>query len=131
MQPWTRREFLGTAIAGTAASGVSFPRVARAQSKLTFGLWDHWVPGANDVLKGIITEWGKSNRVEINIDFITSIGNKLDLTSAAEFRAGAGHDIIAFGTGTGRSTRTSWSTSATWSTPSRNSTATTTTTRVT
>ncbi len=99
MKQTSRRSFLKTVTAGAAATTVAgFPHVARAQTKLTFGLWDHWVPGANDVLKGIVTDWGKGNRVDITIDFITSIGNKLDLTSAAEYRAGAGHDIIAFGT---------------------------------
>ncbi|MDO8480072.1 MAG: extracellular solute-binding protein [Candidatus Rokubacteria bacterium] len=99
MEQRTRRDFLKTTATGAAAAAVAgFPHVARAQTKLTFGVWDHWVPGANDVLKGIVMEWGKSNRVDISIDFITSIGNKLDLTSAAEYRAGSGHDIIAFGT---------------------------------
>ncbi|OGK81681.1 MAG: hypothetical protein A2X50_12820 [Candidatus Rokubacteria bacterium GWF2_70_14] len=99
METRTRRDFLKTGAAGAAAASVlGFPHVARAQTKLTFGLWDHWVPGANDVLKGIVTDWGKGNRVDITIDFITSIGNKLQLTGAAESRAGAGHDIIAFST---------------------------------
>src|SRR3990172_8009146 len=83
----SRRSFLKTVTAGAAATTLAgAPHVARAQAKLTFGLWDHWVPGANDVLKGIVT------------DFITSIGNKLDLTAAAEYRAGGGHDIITLGT---------------------------------
>jgi len=99
METRTRRDFLKTGAAGAAAASVlGFPHVARAQTKLTFGLWDHWVPGANDVLKGIVTDWGKGNRVDITIDFITSIGNKLQLTGAAESRAGAGHDILAFQT---------------------------------
>jgi hypothetical protein len=102
MEPTSRRNFLKTAAGGAAAATVvGFPHVSRAQTKLTLGLWDHWVPGANDVLKGIIEEWGRANKVEIAIDFITSIGNKLDLTGAAEYRAGAGHDIIAFGTWNG------------------------------
>jgi hypothetical protein len=102
MEQASRRTFLKTAAAGAAAGVLgSMPRVARAQTKLSLGLWDHWVPGANDVLKGMILDWGKANRVDITIDFITSIGNKLDLTAAAEARAGAGHDIIAFGTWNG------------------------------
>jgi hypothetical protein len=95
----TRRAFLRTAALGTAAASVvGVPNVVRAQTKLTFGLWDHWVPGANDVLKSVVTDWGKSSKVDISIDFITSIGNKLDLTAAAEYRAGSGHDIITLGT---------------------------------
>ncbi len=92
-----RREFLKTVAAGTAAASVvGFPHVARAQTKLSLGLWDHWVPGANNVLKAIIEEWGKTNKIDVQVDFITSIGNKLQLTGAAESRAGSGHDILAF-----------------------------------
>lgn len=99
MEQRTRREFLKTTTAGAAAvSVVGFPYVSRAQTKLTMGLWDHWVPGANDVLKKIVEEWGKANKVDVQIDFITSIGNKLQLTGAAEARAGAGHDLMAFQT---------------------------------
>ena len=42
------------------------------------GLWDHWVPAANPVLKGMIDEWAAKNKVEVTIDFITSVGNKID-----------------------------------------------------
>jgi len=99
MASQARRDFLKTAATGVAAAAaIGFPHVARAQTKLTLGLWDHWVPGANDVLKTIIEDWGKANKVEIVIDFITSIGNKLQLTGAAEYRAGTGHDIMAFST---------------------------------
>ena len=92
-----RREFLKTVTVGTAAASVvGFPNVSRAQTKLALGLWDHWVPGENAVLKEIIEAWGKANKVEISIDFITSIGEKLQATAAAESRAGTGHDIFAF-----------------------------------
>lgn len=99
MQPTSRRHFLKTTATGMAvAAVVGVPHVARAQTKLTLGLWDHWVPGANDVLRSIINDWGKANKVDVTIDFITSIGQKLQLTAAAEYRAGAGHDIMAFST---------------------------------
>ncbi len=92
-----RREFLKTVTSGAAAAAlIGFPRVSRAQTKLSLGLWDHWVPGANDALKKVVEEWGRANKVEVSIDFITSIGNKLQLTGAAEARAGAGHDILTF-----------------------------------
>ena len=99
MHPTSRRHFLKTTATGvTVAAIAGVPHVARAQTKLTLGLWDHWVPGANDVLRGIVNDWGKANKVDVTIDFITSIGNKLQLTGAAEARAGAGHDIICFST---------------------------------
>jgi len=70
-------------------------RTAHAAGKLTLGLWDHWVPGANDVLRKVATEWGEKNKVEVTIDFITSIGQKNILTAQAEARAKTGHDIMA------------------------------------
>ena len=60
------------------------------------GVWDHWVPAANPVLKGLIDEWAAKNKVEVTIDFIASAGNKMILTQAAEAQARSGHDILAF-----------------------------------
>lgn len=57
-----RREFLKTVTSGAAAAAlIGFPRVSRAQTKLSLGLWDHWVPGANDALKKVVEEWGRAN----------------------------------------------------------------------
>ena len=93
----TRRRALKVA-AGFA--GAAFPLVhvqsAHAAGKLTMGIWDHWVPAANPVLKGLIDEWANKNKVEITIDFIPSAGNKIILTQAAEAQARSGHDILAF-----------------------------------
>jgi hypothetical protein len=99
----TRREFLKvTGAAGAALAAGSLPRVSFAQkTKLSLALWDHWVPGANAVLDGIIQEWGKANNVEVSIDHITSIGDKLQLTAAAESRAETGHDVMHFLAGSG------------------------------
>ena len=47
-------------VAGGAALGLvaaPFVRSANAAGSLTIGLWDHWVPGANDVQTAIIKEW--------------------------------------------------------------------------
>ena len=60
------------------------------------GIWDHWVPAANPVLKGLVDEWAAKNKVEVTIDFIPSAGNKMILTQAAEAQARSGHDILAF-----------------------------------
>ena len=71
-------------------------RTAGAAGKLAIGLWDHWVPGANDVMTSIVKAWGEKNKVETTIDYITSVGNKNLLTLAAESQAKTGHDIQAF-----------------------------------
>jgi hypothetical protein len=76
------------------AVGATLPLVhvqtAHAAGKLTMGVWDHWVPAANPVLKGLIDEWAAKNKVDVTIDFIASAGNKMILTQAAEARRGAG-----------------------------------------
>jgi ABC-type glycerol-3-phosphate transport system substrate-binding protein len=82
------------------AVGATLPLVhvqtAAAAGKLTMGIWDHWVPAANPVLKGLIDEWAAKNKVDVTIDFIPSAGNKMILTQAAEAQARSGHDILAF-----------------------------------
>src|SRR5262245_17165417 len=84
--------------AGAAVGLVSAPfvRGANAAGSLTIGLWDHWVPGANDVTTAIIKEWAGKEKVDVNVDYITSQGNKLLLTLQAEAQAGSGHDIMEF-----------------------------------
>ena len=57
------------------------------------GTVDHWIPGNNAVLKEICEQWGANNGVEVTVDFITVIGNKLLLTAQAEARAKIGHDV--------------------------------------
>ena len=44
----------------------------------------------------IIKEWADKEKVEVKIDYITSQGNKLLLTLAAEAQARSGHDIMEF-----------------------------------
>jgi ABC-type glycerol-3-phosphate transport system substrate-binding protein len=76
--------------------GAPFVRSANAAGSLTIGLWDHWVPGANEVTAAIIKEWADKEKVDVKVDFITSQGNKLLLTIAAESQAHSGHDIMEF-----------------------------------
>ena len=89
-----RRLMAATAAAGVV--GAPFVRSANAAGSLSIGLWDHWVPGANDVQAAIIKEWTDREKVEVKIDFITSQGNKLLITLAAESQAKSGHDIMEF-----------------------------------
>jgi Bacterial extracellular solute-binding protein len=100
---FTRRDLLKTtalATASVAAAPLAAPYVhgAYAAGKLAIGFWDHWVPGANDVTQKLCEEWAAKEKVEIQLDFITSQGNKLLLTTAAEGQAKSGHDILAFPT---------------------------------
>jgi ABC-type glycerol-3-phosphate transport system substrate-binding protein len=94
-----RRRFIaGTTAASAAFVAAPFVRGAHAAGKLTLALWDHWVPNANGATKALIEEWAAKEKVEVQIDFITSQGNKLLLTGAAEAQAKSGHDIFALST---------------------------------
>jgi ABC-type glycerol-3-phosphate transport system substrate-binding protein len=94
-----RRRFVaGTAAASAALVAAPFVRSANAAGKLSVGFWDHWVPGANKATEALVKEWAEKNKVEVSMDFITSQGNKLLLTTAAESQAKSGHDVLAFST---------------------------------
>lgn len=96
-----RRGLLGAGVAGVAASTLAAPMVHGQTSggRLALGIWDHWVGAvANDALRAIIMDWGRQNRVEITLDFITSVGNQNLITIAAEAQARQGHDILSFPT---------------------------------
>jgi ABC-type glycerol-3-phosphate transport system substrate-binding protein len=86
--------------AALSAVGVAAPfvRGAYAAGKLSIGFWDHWVPNANSATEKAVKEWAEKEKVEVQIDFITSQGNKLLLTTAAEQQAKSGHDILAMNT---------------------------------
>src|SRR5258708_9559902 len=73
-----------------------FVRSAHAAGKLSVGLWDHWVPNANDATSTLIKEWAEKEKVDVTVDFITTQANKLLLTGAAESQAKSGHDVLAF-----------------------------------
>jgi ABC-type glycerol-3-phosphate transport system substrate-binding protein len=54
----TRRRFAaGTAATTAAAIAAPYVHTTAASGSLTLGLWDHWVPGANDTCTKIINEW--------------------------------------------------------------------------
>jgi len=91
-----RRKFIkGLSATGGYAIAAPYVKTSHSAGRLLLGLWDHWIPGANDVLENIIVDWGEKNGVEVKVDFITSIGNKLLLTAQAESRAKTGHDIFS------------------------------------
>src|SRR6202020_847556 len=91
----SRRQALSMGAAATALPLVHI-RTAGAAGKVAIGFWDHWVPGGNDVMQKQCDTWAAQNKVEAHVDFITSSGNKLQITGAAEAQAKAGHDALAF-----------------------------------
>ena len=92
-RPVTRRRALKLAATASALPLVHI-RSAGAAGTLKVGIWDHWVPGANDVMQKQVNTWAEKNKVEVALDFITSSGNKILITAAAEAQAGDGHDIM-------------------------------------
>jgi ABC-type glycerol-3-phosphate transport system substrate-binding protein len=94
-----RRRFIASTTAASAALvAAPYVRGAYAAGKLSLALWDHWVPGANNTSKALIEQWAAKEKVEVQIDYITSQGNKLLLTGAAESQAKTGHDVFALST---------------------------------
>jgi ABC-type glycerol-3-phosphate transport system substrate-binding protein len=95
----SRRRFVGgTAALSSAMVAAPFVRGAYAAGTVSIGFWDHWVPDANKATEALCKEWGEKNKVDVQIDYITSNGNKLLLTTAAEAQAKSGHDILAINT---------------------------------
>ena len=91
----SRRTALKLSAAATALPLVHI-RTAGAAGKLRLAFWDHWVPTGNVAMKKIVDAWAQKNKVDVELDFLTSIGNKITITMAAEAQAQAGHDVYAF-----------------------------------
>ena len=73
-------------------------RTAGAAGKLSVAFWDHWVPKGNVIMRKQVEEWAAKNKVDVTPDFVTSSGQKLQLTAAAEAQAKTGHDVMTFAT---------------------------------
>jgi ABC-type glycerol-3-phosphate transport system substrate-binding protein len=82
--------------AASAALPLVHIRTAGAAGKLNVGFWDHWVPGGTEMMRKQVEAWAAKNKVELQADFITSQGNKILLTAAAEAQAKTGHDFVPF-----------------------------------
>jgi ABC-type glycerol-3-phosphate transport system substrate-binding protein len=91
----SRRRALKTA-AATAALPLVHIRTAGAAGKLSLAIWDHWVPSGDAALKKLVDTWAEKNKVEVQLDFLTAIGSKINITMAAEAQAKTGHDVFAF-----------------------------------
>ena len=88
-----RREFLGAAaFVGAATLVAPYVRTAHAAGRLSLLLFDHWVPGVNEVMRRLIEAWGRANHVEVEVDF----NNQNIHVMAAEARARTGHDVMWF-----------------------------------
>ena len=92
----SRRRALTTATAAAALPLVHI-RTAGAAGKVSAFFWDHWVPAGNDILRKQLARWSEKSKVEVQVDFITSMGFKDRLTINAEAQAKTGHDMFIIG----------------------------------
>ncbi|HYZ21466.1 MAG TPA: extracellular solute-binding protein [Rhodopila sp.] len=91
----TRRQAMRLGAAAGALPLVNIS-TAGAAGRVSLALWDHWVPAGNDAMRKVVNAWAEKNKVEVQLDFLTAVGNKINLTMAAEAQAKTGHDIYAF-----------------------------------
>jgi len=96
----SRRRFLtqSTILAAAATFPAPYVHGAAAGGRLSVGFWDHWVPTANAPLHKLCQDWAAKEKVDLQVDFITSNGNKLIMTVAAEAQARSGHDMLSMPT---------------------------------
>jgi len=96
-KPITRRRFVATSAAASATLLTApFVHTVGAAGSLSVAYWDHWVPGANKAMTEICEAWAEKEKVSLKIDYLSTQGNKLYLTIAAEALAKSGHDIMDF-----------------------------------
>src|SRR5690349_23137928 len=94
----TRRQFVRTASMGLAGSSLATMLAARqapAQikgSNLRILTWSHFIPAYDTWFDKFAREWGEKNGVKVRVDHIPHLD--IPARMAAEFAAGAGHDII-------------------------------------
>ena len=93
-----RRDFLkttGVALGGASLATMLEARQAPAQIKgtaLRILQWSHFVPAYDVWFDGLVKNWGEKNGVKVRVDRIPHL--ELPSRLAAEFAAGAGHDLI-------------------------------------
>jgi ABC-type glycerol-3-phosphate transport system substrate-binding protein len=92
----SRRQFVGRTAAAASLMAAPFVRTAGAAGSLSLALWDHWVPGGNTAMTEICQAWADKEKVSLQIDYLSTQGNKLYLTIAAEALAKSGHDLMDF-----------------------------------
>jgi multiple sugar transport system substrate-binding protein len=96
----SRRAFLrvsGAGVGGATLLDMLAARRAPAQLKgtsLRIIMWSHFVPAYDVWLDDWTQKWGKDNGVTVRLDHIPQL--ELPARYAAEFAAGAGHDLIYF-----------------------------------
>lgn len=93
----TRRNALRAGAGVVAAGTLAAPAVrAQATATLRCGFWDHWVPAGNGIMRELCKEWGDQNKVDVQVDFVTSNGNQIIMTINAQAQSRTGYDLMSF-----------------------------------
>ena len=96
--PVSRRGFIkaaGAGVAGASLLTMLDARQAPAQIKgtsLRILTWSHFIPAYDAWLDDFSKKWGEKNGVKVRVDHIPHL--ELPARFAAEFAAGAGHDLF-------------------------------------
>jgi multiple sugar transport system substrate-binding protein len=97
----TRRSFVKAAGVGVAGSSIATMLAARQAPAQTRGTtlrilqWSHFIPAYDVWFDKLAEAWGQKNNVKVRVDHIPHL--EIPARMAAEFAAGAGHDIIMNG----------------------------------
>src|SRR3981189_390940 len=83
----TRRTLLKTAAFATSPAALPFVHGAHAAGKLSAFFWDHPVPSVPPVMRKLCEAWAAKEKIELQLDFVRTNGDKLLLTVAAEGQA--------------------------------------------
>ena len=89
----TRRTLLQTTAAATAALALPFVHGAHAAGTLSAFFWDHPVPSVPPAMRKLCEAWAAKEKIDLQLDFVSTNGDKILLTVAAEGQARSGHDI--------------------------------------
>jgi len=91
--PLTRRRLLQTAALASGALSLPFVHGAHAGGKLSAFFWDHPVPSIPPAMRKLCESWAAKEKVDLQVDFASTNGDKILLTVAAEGQSRSGHDI--------------------------------------
>jgi hypothetical protein len=84
---------LKTTAAATGALALPFVHGAHAAGKLSAFFWDHPVPSVPPAMRKLCEAWAAKEKIDLQLDFVSTNGDKILLTVAAEGQARSGHDI--------------------------------------
>jgi ABC-type glycerol-3-phosphate transport system substrate-binding protein len=81
--------------AAYTAGALALPAVrgVHAAGKLSAFFWDHPVPTVPAAMRKLCESWAAKEKVDLQLDFVSTNGDKILLTVAAEGQARSGHDI--------------------------------------